>query len=153
MPRLMMSRPCWLSAVARASTAKAFSSPIRSKSATVRSIGVSSSVVIPGRRAGGEPGIHNHKRSEFARPGVMDPGSRGLWRLGRDDTEGSAFLLVIQPGDPHLGHAHHLEDDRDRPTDQQQAVERRDRPDQPFARARNRIAVAERGVILEGELK
>src|SRR6185312_4490671 len=35
MPRLMMSRPCAASALARASTAKAFSSPIRSKAAMV----------------------------------------------------------------------------------------------------------------------
>src|SRR5688572_15795451 len=35
MPRLMMSRPCAASALARASTAKAFSSPMRSKAATV----------------------------------------------------------------------------------------------------------------------
>src|SRR5215831_2534011 len=38
MPRLIMSRPCAASALARASTAKAFSSPIRSKAAIVRSI-------------------------------------------------------------------------------------------------------------------
>jgi hypothetical protein len=38
MPRLMMSLPCAASAVARASTAKAFSSPMRSKAATVWSI-------------------------------------------------------------------------------------------------------------------
>src|SRR6202049_4521634 len=39
MPRLTMSRPCAESAVARASTAKAFSSPMRSKAATVFSMG------------------------------------------------------------------------------------------------------------------
>src|SRR6202043_3174598 len=38
MPRLMMSRPCDMSCMARASTAKAFSSPIRSKAATVFSM-------------------------------------------------------------------------------------------------------------------
>src|SRR5262245_33377184 len=38
MPRLMMSRPWAISALARASTAKAFSSPIRSKAAIVRSM-------------------------------------------------------------------------------------------------------------------
>src|SRR5664279_4006360 len=35
MPRLMMSRPCAIRALARASTAKAFSSPMRSKAAIV----------------------------------------------------------------------------------------------------------------------
>src|SRR6185312_10578520 len=39
-PRLMMSRPCAASALARASTAKAFSSPICSKAAMVRSMNV-----------------------------------------------------------------------------------------------------------------
>src|SRR3954451_10973360 len=38
MPRLMMSRPWAASALARASTAKAFSSPIRSNAAMVFSI-------------------------------------------------------------------------------------------------------------------
>src|SRR5262249_9004868 len=38
MPRLMMSRPCAISALARASTAKAFSSPMRSKAWIVRSM-------------------------------------------------------------------------------------------------------------------
>src|SRR5262245_52664781 len=38
MPRLMISRPCAASWVARASTANAFSSPMRSKAATVRSM-------------------------------------------------------------------------------------------------------------------
>src|SRR5262249_17053696 len=38
MPRLTMSRPCAASAVARASTAKAFSSPIRSKAEIVFSM-------------------------------------------------------------------------------------------------------------------
>src|SRR5437870_11564950 len=39
MPRLMLSRPCAARALARASTAKAFSSPMRSKAAMVRSMG------------------------------------------------------------------------------------------------------------------
>src|SRR5438128_857481 len=38
MPRLMTSRPCAINALARANTAKAFSSPIRSKAAMVRSM-------------------------------------------------------------------------------------------------------------------
>src|SRR5664279_960409 len=38
MPRLMMSRPCAIRALARASTAKAFSSPMRSKAAIVFSM-------------------------------------------------------------------------------------------------------------------
>src|SRR6185437_9556692 len=42
MPRLMMSRPCAASALARASTAKAFSSPIRSNASMVLSMGLSS---------------------------------------------------------------------------------------------------------------
>ena len=62
-------------------------------------------------------------------------------------------VLVVQPADLHLGHAHDLEDDRDRPADQQQPVERRDRPDQPLALRRHGIAVAERGVVLEGEFE
>ena len=53
----------------------------------------------------------------------------------------------------HLGHAHHLEDDRDRPADQQQPVERRDRADQAASLRRHRIAVAERGVVLEREFE
>src|SRR5215471_1496043 len=39
MPRLIISRPWAASSVARASTAKAFSSPMRSKAATVLSMG------------------------------------------------------------------------------------------------------------------
>src|SRR4051794_40188941 len=38
MPRLMMSRPCAWSALARARTAKAFSSPMRSNAAMVLSM-------------------------------------------------------------------------------------------------------------------
>src|SRR5262249_23411277 len=41
MPRLMMSRPCAASCVARASTANAFSSPMRSKTAIVFSMATS----------------------------------------------------------------------------------------------------------------
>src|SRR5262249_23318578 len=40
MPRLMMSRPCAASCMARARTANAFSSPIRSNAATVLSMAV-----------------------------------------------------------------------------------------------------------------
>src|SRR4051812_31533855 len=40
MPRLMMSRPWAMRSVARASTAKAFSSPMRSNAAMVLSMGV-----------------------------------------------------------------------------------------------------------------
>src|SRR6185295_9786747 len=98
MPRLMMSRPCWLRAVARASTAKAFSSPIQSKFGTV-----------------------------FM--GFLEPCSVGC-RYSGIRREALALVLLADPGELQFGHAHHLEDDRDRPADQQQAVQRRDRPDQ-----------------------
>src|SRR5262245_14717433 len=52
MPRLMMSRPCAASALARASTAKAFSSPMRSKAAIVRSM---IAILPPGCRSQGYP--------------------------------------------------------------------------------------------------
>src|ERR1700754_3394152 len=56
MPRLMTSRPCAISALARASTAKAFSSPIRSKAEMVRSMAfpvafVGSKFALPGAPA------------------------------------------------------------------------------------------------------
>src|SRR3954451_22055320 len=127
MPRLMMSRPCATSAFARASTAKAFSSPIRSKSATVRSIGVSFFSFFNLSPQAGE------RKAACA--------------------IALALVLVIQPRDLHLGHAHHLEDDRDRPADQEQTVERGDRADQALALGRHRIAVAQRRVILERELE
>src|SRR3954470_10200140 len=127
MPRLMMSRPWAASAFARASTAKAFSSPMRSKFATVFSMAFPS----------------------FRRP---LPAS-GSEQSSTACAIASALVLVIQPFDLHLGHAHHLEDDRNRPADQQQAVERRDRADQALALGRHRIAVAEGGVVLERELE
>src|SRR5690242_19788144 len=61
MPRLMMSRPFATSALARASTAKAFSSPIRSKAAIVRSItALLRGGAVPPR---GRGGLSNEARS------------------------------------------------------------------------------------------
>src|SRR3954470_22814116 len=88
MPRLMMSRPWAASAVARASTAKAFSSPMRSKFATVFSM---------------------------AFPLVSLSFAAGYTGIPRNAL---ALVLVFQPRELDLGHAHDLEDDRDRPADQ-----------------------------------
>src|SRR3954447_10122301 len=111
MPRLMMSRPCAISALARASTAKAFSSPMRSKAAMVLSMG---HLVL-----------------------VETATAAGLAR----------FLFVAS--DLQLGHPHHLEDHRHRPADQQEAIEGDHRPEQATACGWQRVAVAERRVILE----
>src|SRR5436190_20962586 len=83
MPRLMMSRPCAASAFARASTAKAFSSPMRSKFATVFSMA-------------------------FPR---LDPDF--LCRRYNGIRQKRLVLVLVQPRNLHLRHAHHLEDDRD----------------------------------------
>src|SRR5690242_10870602 len=93
MPRLMTSRPWAASALARASTANAFSSPIRSNAAIVLSIANSSLVC-----------------SDSA--GVQTQSSTTI-----------SFLAELQ-----FRHAQHFKDYRDRPTDQQQAIERSDRP-------------------------
>src|SRR5215470_14041402 len=52
MPRLMMSRPWAASSVARASTAKAFSSPMRSNAAMVFSMGLPPGWLPPRWRGG-----------------------------------------------------------------------------------------------------
>src|SRR6478735_788254 len=57
------------------------------------------------------------------------------------------------PPDLQFGHAHDLENDGDRPADQEQSVERGNRPHQPVALAGDRVAVAERSVVLERELE
>src|ERR671930_291762 len=85
MPRLMMSRPCAASALARASTAKAFSSPMRSNAAMVFSMGFG----VASRNDGGE------------------------------SSSGGVFA-----GQMNVGHLHDLEDDGDRPADQEEPVER-----------------------------
>src|ERR1700685_3170167 len=54
MPRLMMSRPCDINCMARASTAKAFSSPIRSKAAMVFSMAFPPPPPPPPRQRGRE---------------------------------------------------------------------------------------------------
>src|SRR5215217_4986447 len=110
-PRLIMSRPCAASALARASTAKAFSSPIRSNADTVRSM------LLP------------------------TPLMPRLCFYSRCVLVLAAYLK--------LGHAHDLENDGDRPADQQQAVEGNDRAQQTPRLRWQRVAVAERGVILE----
>src|SRR6202008_1001013 len=97
MPRLIMSRPWAMSALARANTAKAFSSPIRSKAAMVLSI-----LAFP-------QAFLSLSAAQFA--GSRRPASTGL---------------PLVPTDLNVGQFHHLEDDGDRPADQQQAVERRD---------------------------
>src|SRR5262249_40160882 len=119
-PRLMMSRPCAASALARASTAKAFSSPMRSKAAMVRSMAYSPVSLPP-----------------FA------PAAAAA----------STGAILTIAADRQLGHTHHLEDHGDRPSDQQQPVERDDRAEQPPAVNRQRVAVAERGVVLERKLE
>src|SRR3978361_472853 len=97
-PRLMMSRPCAASALARASTAKAFSSPMRSKLATVFSM--VASLAFPGFRA------------QFAAAAPLPSTAPFLRRPDLD-----------------VHHLVDLENDGDRYADQQQAVERGDRPD------------------------
>src|SRR5262245_41001388 len=130
MPRLMMSRPCAISALARANTAKAFSSPMRSKAEIVRSMAFPSSFMD--FRAALQP---------IPTANAIRPGD-GL----------SVPILAVAP-DLQFRHPHHLEDHGDRPADQQEAVERRDRPDQAVTTNRPRIAVSERRVVFEGELK
>src|SRR5262245_5634789 len=123
MPRLMMSRPCAISALARASTAKAFSSPIRSKAALVRSM------MFPRRF------LVIRCRAAFFRLAV-----------------GASIAALRALSDLEFGHAHDLEDDGDRPSDEQQPVERHDRPKQPISHVLGqRIAIAERGIVLERE--
>src|SRR5262249_12289817 len=117
MPRLMMSRPWAISALARASTAKAFSSPMRSKAAIVFSMALSPNVLRPLLTVAGVP----------ASTGVA--------------------------ADPEFRHPQHLEDDGDRPSDQKQAVQRGDRDVEAFIAGGQRVAVAERGVVLERELE
>src|SRR6476660_3503890 len=112
MPRLMMSRPWAASEFARASTAKAFSSPMRSKFATVRSIGVFLDLVIPGPAEGRRPESITTGRAKLHVSRLWAPARAPFGRLAGMTGVGSALVLVIQPGDLHLGHAHHLEDDR-----------------------------------------
>src|SRR5215208_1230079 len=94
-PRLMMSRPCAASALARASTAKAFSSPMRSKAAMVLSM------LVPLKRFL----VRFWRRFRRFGPVLASPPRR---------PSTGAFL----PGDLDLGHFHDLENDGDRPADQ-----------------------------------
>src|ERR1043165_605741 len=96
MPRLMMSRPCAASALARASTANAFSSPMRSNAAMVFSM-------------------------DFPRFGLVH---------GCAAAPAAASTGPFPAADLQFGHAHDLEDDGNRPPDQQQTIERGDRSDQ-----------------------
>src|SRR5262249_55566181 len=66
MPRLMMSRPCAASGMARARTANAFSSPIRSNAATVLSM------ALPQNRAALEPNRAGNANTARA-PSVQAP--------------------------------------------------------------------------------
>src|SRR4051812_43234313 len=134
MPRLMMSRPWAASACARASTAKAFSSPIRSKAAMVCSMAFLFSVSLP------LPACGERKRRASGYTGI-----RPRWL--------ALVRLVLEPREFHFSHTHYLENNRDRPADQQQAIERGDWAQQPLAFRRHRIAVAERSIILEGKFE
>src|SRR5262249_5503800 len=103
--RLMMSRPCAASVVARASTAKAFSSPMRSKAAMVLSMSDPSLIF--------SLGPPHHRRRE-----LLDRGRADLLHhrigLGAQDLE---YLLAarlaegaqspdIRPPDAARGRAH-----------------------------------------------
>src|SRR3954467_4296838 len=104
MPRLITSRPCAINALARASTAKAFSSPMRSKAAMVLSMA--------------------------SLPGTAFAPAAGA---------ASTIAFVVAP-DLQLRHPHNLEKDRDRPADQEQPVERRDRSNQAVTADRDGVA-------------
>ncbi len=60
--------------------------------------------------------------------GMRTPASPGYSMVERHARSIGTWL---SPGDLHICHAHDLENDRDRPADQEQAVERGDRADQP----------------------
>src|SRR3954451_7789137 len=119
-PRLMMSRPCAASALARASTVKAFSSPMRSNAAMVFSIGSPLSL-----------------KFDFA--GSLARSSIACAALARTELQ--------------FGHAHHLENHRDRPADQQQAVERGDWAGEPPSFPRHGVAVTQRRIVLESKFE
>src|SRR5438105_13869197 len=126
MPRLMISRPCAASALARASTAKAFSSPMRSKAAMVRSIltvlylrcrivdpanRLRLTMVLwrhPGRRDLRRPQAHLIKRAphQAGRLGLLDErrhiGERGRLVLGHRHRGGRVEKAAVEG--PRSGH-------------------------------------------------
>src|SRR5262249_51391127 len=88
MPRLMMSRPCAASAVARASTAKAFSSPMRSNAAMVCSMCASLPDCPTFRPAlqpitGGKANAGRTEKSPGNAPGLLLGGASVAGRIGR----------------------------------------------------------------------
>src|SRR3984957_11700425 len=106
MPRLMMSRPCAARCMARASTVKAFSSPMRSKAATVLSIGISPGI-LPGNSAETPPQckpVRRHGEPVKQKPRTLRPGLLGTARDHRDKERSvgrravvAAVLFELQP--------------------------------------------------------
>jgi len=52
-----------------------------------------------------------------------------------------------------FSHPHDLDDDRNRPADQQQAIERPDPPDEAIAIGRQGVAISECRIVLEREFE
>src|SRR5207245_4076598 len=89
MPRLMMSRPCATSALARASTAKAFSSPMRSKAAMVRSMSCAR------RRLGRHAGRRDLRglQSHLVEGAANEAGGLGLFDEAGHESERGRLVL------------------------------------------------------------
>src|SRR3954468_21734999 len=68
-------------------------------------------------------------------------------------TKNSNTSIGSLPTDLDVRHFQHFKDDRNRPADQQEPVERGDWSDQTEALRSHRVAVAERGVVLEREFE
>src|SRR5215472_16929754 len=104
MPRLMMSRPCAASCTARASTAKAFSSPIRSKAATVFSM------AFPGIGYAARSSAQPVAKCKYPAPGqspkARSPGvDPGLPRFAKARDGNSADDVVSRAGLQRIGAA------------------------------------------------
>src|SRR3954465_5750204 len=104
MPRLMMSRPCAASAFARASTAKAFSSPMRSKAAMVFSMGPGSCRRKRGRSSPDQTGKIKPLQSVLA----AEPAADIAPDLGTDERVGivaeiHATVVVERAGRKFVG--------------------------------------------------
>src|SRR5258707_712803 len=102
MPRLMMSRPCDMSCMARASTAKAFSSPIRSKAAMVLSMAFPAFLVSravqqnrPSNANAPAPGAKQEPRTNVR---GSEHFKSTAWRNSADD-------VVFRAGLPRIGAA------------------------------------------------
>src|SRR6188474_717526 len=134
MPRLMMSRPWAASALARASTAKAFSSPMRSKLATVFSMAC--------------PRVFHALCA--AAPAATSTVAAGASGPAGQAVSGSCSAV---PSDLQFRHPQDFKDDGDRPANQQQPVERHDRTDQAPTVAGHYVAIPERHVVLESKLE